>query len=284
MRQTGKTLSSVEPDLRAHKKGLRNVGLAVFFIIAFVMSAHAQQPTNERNVTPIRKITPVGPAVSTTSTLPRKVVITSDDVASFSSRLQEFSTGLSSAEQDIFYSLLMRAGAAPSDPAEGPEVKVRLFTSGLRMEGEEGPTGISMPGRPSQTGGAVGTSPVAVLREMLGPGNVSIGPKQDDPRARPDASGVLAIGPKQDDPRSPSATLASKMEAFGNSLSVKERAMLDWLMQRFTSSQSSGRGTPGGPRPSPERALYVALGIEAIGPKQDDPSPRPSAQSWALRF
>ena len=205
-------------------------------------------------------------------------------MAALASRLQEFSSGLSGAEREAFDRLLSRAAAAPADSPAGADVKVRLFTAGLRREGEAEPAGLIVQGGRGQSGGGIKSSPIDVLREMLGPGNVSIGPKQDDPRAPSTSTGAVAIGPKQDDPRSPSSSLAGKMQAFGGGLSVTERAMLDWLLQRAASSPLPAQGNPDGPRPTPERALRAALGIEAIGPKQDDPSPRPDARRWTLRF
>lgn len=317
-KRSRENVSFIEGGRSGYANGLRCAAFTVAFLFTGTMGLQAQQPNVSGSTAPIKKVTTIKAQPSEVNVLPARIVITSDDVKAFASRLREFSNGLSGAERDLFYSLLARAGGAPSDAPEGTDVKMRLFTAGMRRDGEEKPSGVSVPGGVGVSRGAIESSPVAVLREMLGPGNVSIGPKQDDPRAkgsgvleigpkqddprarpkgsgvleigpkqddpRAKGSGVLEIGPKQDDPRSPSSTLADKMHAFGSGSSVKERAMLDWLMQRADSSQSKDAKSPGGPRPSPERLVFAALGVEAIGPKQDDPSPRPSSQSWTLRF
>jgi len=263
--------------------GLALAGLSL--LLPAEAGAQAQPQNRERTSPQIRRPGPAGPVAPAAGVLPRSVVVSAADISALGSRLDQFAGGLTEAEREVFDGLLLRAAAAPSDSPEGTDVKVRLFTAGLRREGESEPSGIIVQGGRAPSGGAVSSSPVAALRELIGPGHVSIGPKQDDPRAPAARTGTLAIGPKQDDPRAPTSTLSEKMDAFAGGLPVTERAMLDWLLQRATTSDETPRGgTPGGPRPSPGGMLPAALGVAAIGPKQDDPSPRPSAGRWTLRF
>lgn len=263
MKRAWDSMSSVQKVAGGAVNCALRLPFAGLLLFPVLVSAQAQPQTRDRSVPPVQRVTPAPPRVA--GILPEAITVGVEEVAALASRLEEFGNGLSGAERGLLDQLLLRAAAAPSDAPQGTDVKVRLFTGGMRREGEAEPAGIIVQGGRGQSGGGIATSPIDALREMLGPG-------------------VVSIGPKQDDPRSPTSSLAEKMRSFGEGLSVPQKAMLDWLLQRASASRHAVQGSPNGPRPSPERALRAALGMEAIGPKQDDPSPRPDSQRWTLRF
>ncbi|MCC6623038.1 MAG: hypothetical protein IT385_17395, partial [Deltaproteobacteria bacterium] len=96
-----------------------------------------------------------------------------------------------------------------------------------------------------------------------------IGPKPEDPRG--------LIGPKPEDPRA----LGLRLIALARELSLEERAALDWLVAR--GERASARpGTPGGLPPGLTISLGQALGVHAIGPKQDDPVRPPKSRRFQV--
>ncbi len=220
----------------------------------------------------------------------KMILVGSSDIAALAAKLEEFRKGLTPEESGVFSQLLLRASGAPEDNPANINVSKRFFTVGLYQAGgvktPESKTsgkGIIIQGGREQSQNEVTESPAAVLRDALGIGNVSIGPKQDDPRAV-SGTGAASIGPKQDDPRSPTSTLAGKMQSFSNTLSLAEKGMMDWLLQRASSASSTASEAQGGLQPSPVDALRSALGIKSIGPKQDDPRTPPIDERWTLRF
>jgi hypothetical protein len=97
----------------------------------------------------------------------------------------------------------------------------------------------------------------------------------------------VCIGPKQDDPAPPPQALGGRLAALATTLPPEERGAMDWLLTRAASVPEGRPGTPGGLPPGTTVSLRQALGIDvlAIGPKQDDPAPRPPSRgSWILRY
>jgi hypothetical protein len=72
----------------------------------------------------------------------------------------------------------------------------------------------------------------------------------------------------------------ARLTELSGTLPEAQRGALDWLLQRAGGSP----GTPGGLPPGRVPSLSQALGILAIGPKQDDPAPPPPATRWVLQF
>ncbi|TAL30987.1 MAG: hypothetical protein EPN97_11670 [Alphaproteobacteria bacterium] len=103
-----------------------------------------------------------------------------------------------------------------------------------------------------------------------GNGAVSIGPKQDDPRASGDGTGALSIGPKQDDPHS--LIVQGGREAAGEDDSTAgKEGKPGLIVQGGKKIKGKKNGTLSiGPKQDDPRAAN-GTGIRAIGPKQDDP-------------
>lgn len=219
----------------------------------------------------------------------REVTVRAATVQSLDAKLRAFQGGLSPAEQGILVGLLKQAAGAPSDPPGGVQVRPAFYAPaggpGVTLEtaGSGGGTHIIVQGG----------SPRGIIVQG---GRTAIGPKPDDPRApnraashpqpRPQGgTAAIAIGPKQDDPAhglaigpkqdDPAHSLAGKMHGFAQTLNPDEQAAFDWFLQRAASNSR-----PGGNGPTP--TLSQALGINAIGPKPDDP--RAAGAGVLLKF
>jgi hypothetical protein len=267
-------------EQRTYSLLLSMIGLLLVPSAAY---AQAQPQTKERALPPVKKIQPA----ATTNVLPKTIIVVNSDVAALAAKVEEFRKGLSPGESGVFSRLLLRAIGAPADNPAGINVSKRFFTAGLIEEGAiktpESNKGIIVQGGREQSQNEIAESPIAILREALGTGNVSIGPKQEDPTVS--GRDAVSIGLKQGDPRSPMSTLAGKMLSFSNNLSVTEKAMMDLLLQRASSSANTSEAQDG-LRPSPVEVLRGALGIKSIGPKQEDPARNPPTtdRRWILRF
>ncbi len=259
------------------------LGLLILPLAGF---AQIQPQTKEQIVPPVRKIQP---AVAL-NMLPETITFGNSDIAGLAAKVGEFRNSLSPEESRVFNQLLRRATGAPADNPTGVNVSQRFFTQDLNRQGgiktlesNTADKGIIVQGGREQSQNGITKSPVAVLRDALGIGNVSIGPKQEDPTVS--GRDAVSIGLKQGDPRSPMSTLAGKMLSFSNNLSVTEKAMMDLLLQRASSSANTSEAQDG-LRPSPVEVLRGALGIKSIGPKQEDPARNPPTtdRRWILRF
>lgn len=107
-------------------------------------------------------------------------------------------------------------------------------------------------------------------RASGGEGVLSIGPKQDDPRASREGTGALSIGPKQDDPNS--LIVQGGREAAGEDDSTAgKEAQPGLIVQGGKKIKGKKNGTLSiGPKQDDPRAAK-STGTRAIGPKQDDP-------------
>lgn len=210
------------------------------------------------------------------------------DVQSLNGKLQGFEGQLSQQEMGAMGLVLWRAATAPLDDPAGTNIVGSFFDLGAPKEAvrpvEKKKIGGAGPQPPA--GGAVAQRDeprpdpppppdppqpprLEVLGAALGVGDVSAGPKHDDPRPPPPDT-IKALG--------------TKLQGFGNQLSPKERGIMNWLLQRAGTSEARGAarnagplpGTPGGQPPS----LGQALGFAAFGS-------RPGANianGWVLRF
>jgi hypothetical protein len=184
-------------------------------------------------------------------------------------------------------------GGRTGTPASGIVVQGGRTPSsrgGIVVQGGRTPAGTAQGAngpRPNPTGTvAIGPKQDDPGAPRPRTGAVAIGPKQDDPGAPRPRTGAVAIGPKQDDPAPPPQSLGRRLAALSAQLPAEERGALEWLLTRAAAAPQGRPGTPGGLPPGTAVSLRQALGIDAlaIGPKQDDPAPPPSAQRWILRY
>ncbi len=253
-----------------------------------------------------------------------RVVVDAAAVRGLETRLDSLSATLPPEQRQLLTDLLRRAAGAPADNPAGTTVRPVFYSPGGRgiivqggrspiivqggrspiiVQGGRTPAGTvdprpTDPNAPRPGNGAVAIGPKQDDPRAPGTGAVAIGPKQDDPGAPRPSNGavaigpkqddpgaprptqILAIGPKQDDPRTPQGALAGRLTELGATLPEAQRGALDWMLQRAGGSH----GTPGGLPPGRKPSLAQALGILAIGPKQDDPAPPPPATRWVLQF
>ncbi len=148
--------------------------LSMISLLLLPLTAYAQSPPTKEQVSP-----PAGknqPATATKS-LPKTIVVGNSDFAALAAKLEDFRKSLTPEESGVFSQLLLRAAGAPADNPIGTNVNKRFFTAGLNRGA------IIVQGGREQSRNETTEPPAAVLRDALGIGNVSIGPKQDDPRA-----------------------------------------------------------------------------------------------------
>lgn len=104
-------------------------------------------------------------------------------------------------------------------------------------------------------------------RASGGTGVLSIGPKQDDPRTG-DGTGVLSIGPKQDDPLIVQGGREAAGEDDGTAGNEDKPGI---IVQGGKKIKAGKKGVLSiGPKQDDPRAVKGA-GTRSIGPKQDDP-------------
>ena len=245
-----------------------------------------------------------------------RVVVDAAAIRGLGVRLDSLSATLPADQRLLLSDLLRRAAGAPADNPQGTAVRPVFYSPGGRgIIVQGGRTAIIVQGGRTAGAGTVDPRPTDPNAPRPGNGAVAIGPKQDDPRApgtgvvaigpkqddpgaprptngavaigpkqddpgAPRPTNILAIGPKQDDPRSPQGALVARLTELSGTLPEAQRGALDWLLQRAGGSP----GTPGGLPPGRVPSLSQALGILAIGPKQDDPAPPPPATRWVLQF
>lgn len=201
----------------------------------------------------------------------REVTVRAATVTSLGAKLQAFTQGLAPAERAGWDALLRQAAAAPADDPAGVPVRATFYATGAAPATvlARGPSG-GIIGR----GGRNAISPHIIVQggspaTRSNPADPHIIVQGGAPATR--AAGVGG-GPRSGDPV---AALDAKVHAFAATLTGDEQATFDWLLQRAgprpegapTHQRSAaGRGTP---------SLGQALGLIAIGPKQDDPSPPP---------
>jgi hypothetical protein len=237
------------------------------------------------------------------------IVVRPAHVQALQARLDSFAVALPAAERALWTDVLLRAAHAPT-PAAG-EVRVTPVLQigpGGGCEDQPGMDDaanraaiIVQGGRTAGTSGIIvqgGRTPRAGI--VVQGGRTPAAPGTDV--ARPNPNATVAIGPKQDDPAPPPQSLGRRLADLSLRLSPEERGALNWLLTRAASAPEGRPGTPGGLPPGPcnpelgcrppvggsplNVSLRQALGIDAlaIGPKQDDPAPRPDSQRWILRF
>lgn len=250
----------------------------------------------------------------------REVTVRTATVRSLDARLRTFAQSLAPAERAAWETVLRQAAAAPADNPSGVPVRATFYAGcgcttvapgAIIVQGGrtaaspfiivQGGTHPSPGGNPTASQGvqASGPSPAIIVQGGTQPspgGNPAgtqpgrgVGPGGGCLGMAPRAAGVgggpahpgnsAAIGPKPDDPL---VALNAKVHAFAATLSGDEQATFDWLLQRAaTQGQRGPGGTPAGRAPS----LGQALGLLAIGPKQDDPAPPPPSDLHVmLRF
>lgn len=223
--------------------------------------------------------------------------VTEGDTQSLGGKLQGFETQLSGQESGAMKLILWRAATAPLDDPAGTTISRVFFDLGSPSDKAAG-GGILL---------ATDTTPRPVQKKKIGgaggqppaPGGVQARGEEEPPNRPPPPQprlevlsaalgvGDVSMGPKHDDPKPPPPeainALAAKLQAFGGQLSVAERGVFDWLLQRAGSKTAREAaiggplpGTPGGQPPS----LRQALGIAGFGS-------RPGANlanGWLLRF
>jgi hypothetical protein len=217
------------------------------------------------------------------------------EVQSFEKKLEPFVKSLAPGERAAWNELLRRAASQPADGTQ--EIAVESVVARKPTKVNPGPA-RGNPGGAKATRDDAGQDELvgeAVVRGLGGKGprvnptdTTAIGPKQDDPGA-PTPGGARAIGPKQDDPGVPPdpRSLGLRLNRFASDLTMGERAMLDWMLSRSARQVPAGRPgpkTPGGLPPGAAVSFGQALGVRAIGPKQDDPSPPQPQTRWNLKL
>ncbi|HET7232566.1 MAG TPA: hypothetical protein VFJ16_21330 [Longimicrobium sp.] len=219
------------------------------------------------------------------ATAQREVTVGASTLQSLDARLQTFARGLAPAERAAWDAVLRQAAAAPADNPAGVPVKGTFYAGCGCITGTPG--AIIVQGGRANTGPATrGTPSPFIIVQGGAPASRAAGVGGGPTRPGDPA----AIGPKPDDPL---VALNAKVHAFAATLSGDEQATFDWLLQR---AATQGQRGPGGMPPAPTRAMGMqgprgapgglpastpslgqALGLVALGPKQDDPAPPPPA-------
>jgi uncharacterized membrane protein len=198
----------------------------------------------------------------------REVTVQAATVRSLDAKLQAFARGLAPAERAAWGDVLRQAASAPADAASGVQVKPVFYAGGTpaTVLARDPAGGIIVQGGRTSVSPRIivqGGSPAA--RDNAANPHIIV--QGGSPATR--AAGVGG-GPRSADAV---AALDAKLHAFAATLSGDEQATFDWLLQRAAPRVRAG-GTPsGGGTATP--SLGQALGLIAIGPKQDDPSPPP---------
>ncbi|WP_420128604.1 hypothetical protein [Longimicrobium sp.] len=225
------------------------------------------------------------------------IIVWPRHVQSLQARLDSFAVALPAAERALWNDVLLRAAHVPAPAAAEVRVTpVLQIGPGGGCEDTPGMDGAA--GRAAiivQGGRAAGASGIIVQGGrtpragiVVQGGRTPAAQGANAPRPAPNAT--VAIGPKQDDPAPPPQSLGRRLADLSLRLTAEERGALDWLLTRAAEPSGPDGGlpprTPGDPRPGERVSLRQALGIDplAIGPKQDDPAPRPDSQRWILRF
>jgi hypothetical protein len=230
------------------------------------------------------------------SALMSEITVTDADIQALDHKLSDFTSYLPNDEQAAMGLLLKRAGRAPLDDPSGTEVSVSFFRAGSPRDNPLGRRGIVVQGglkailvdggraKQDPVSGSPGGRPpypVGPLSSALGAGDVSIGPKHEDPSPPPPDT-LTYIGPKHEDPSPPPPetinSLTGHLKDFSKQLSPPEQGMMDWLLQRAGSKevreaareQGPPVGTPGGRPPLLNQALGTAR--------------RGDVNRWTLRF
>jgi hypothetical protein len=204
----------------------------------------------------------------------REVTVQAATVRSLDAKLQAFAQGLAPAERAAWGDVLRQAASAPADAASGVQVEPIFYAGGTpaTVLGRDPAGGIIVQGGRTSVsphiivqGGSPATRTNAASPHIIVQGG--------SPAAR--AAGVGG-GPRSGDPV---ASLDAKVHAFAATLPGDEQATFDWLLQRAAPRVRSD-GMPTGQRSAggmgaATPSLGQALGVIAIGPKQDDPSPPP---------
>lgn len=198
---------------------------------------------------------------------PTELRVTDGDIQSLNGKLQGFERQLSQQEMGAMGLVLWRAATAPLDDPSNTNIRGSFFDLGS-------PTEAVRPAQRKKIGGAGPQPPAAdsevvkILYAALGVGSTSVGV---GPWFAPPPPGVINV-------------LADKLQGFGKQLSVQERGLMNWLLQRAGTNQiresprqtGPAPGTPGGPSPT----LGQALGTAAFGSRRGINSPN----GWVLRF
>jgi len=236
-----------------------------------------------------------------------EVTVQAATVQSLDAKLQTFARGLAPAERAAWEAVLRQAAAAPADNPSAVPVRATFYTGcgcttgapdAIIVQGGrtaaspfiivQGGTHPSPGGNPTASPGArTGGASPAIIVQGGAPAGRGVGPGGGCLTMAP-RGGNAALGPKPDDPL---VALNAKVHAFAATLSGDEQATFDWLLQRAATQGQHGPGgipagpghamaTPGqrGPGGIPTGrapSLGQALGLLALGPKQDDPAPPP---------
>lgn len=224
------------------------------------------------------------------------IVIWPRHVQSLQARLDSFAVALPAAERALWNDVLLRAAHSPTPAAADVRVTPVL---------QIGPGG-GCEDTPGMDDAANRAAIIVQGGRMAGAGGIVVQGGRT-PRAgiivqggrAPGAQGAHAPRPNQNAtvdsklqpvPWLTSESLGRRLADLSPRLTSEERGALDWLLTRAAEPSGPDGGlpprTPGDPRPGERVSLRQALGIDplAIGPKQDDPAPRPDAQRWILRF
>ena len=237
-------------------------GIALLLVFAIPQIANAQQSKKK---------------------IPVDITVTDPVIDALGNKLLNFTQGLSNEEQRAMGLLLLRAANAPADNPAGTDVKVSFFSlprDNPRLNGLD-QQAIVVLAKPTERSAPAGTPggrppyPVNPLRAALGDGNnVYIGPKHEDPMPAPETINALE----------------TKLRDFGSQLSLPERGIMDWLLQRAT------LGTPGPENRSGTQEVREAARVSgppiggpgglpplgrALGADPNNPN---RAGRWVLRF
>jgi hypothetical protein len=209
------------------------------------------------------------------------ITVTNADIQGLSNKLADLNNQLSTQELEAMNLLLCRATRSPTDHPGGVNVKSSFFTFDSRSNNPASQGGIVVEGGRNAIVVQGGRDAIVVQggRTVRPPSASSAG------TAGPTPDMLNSLSAAVGDPQQPFSetikALTIKLRDFGAHLSLQERGIMDWLLQRAGTKEVREAATdPNKPQGLSERCSGPSLG-EALGTGSKHLDPR-SETHWML--